>query len=89
MFDILYGDVHVARLFKEERWRITLRSGVQIGSDLGALIDILAMIADRMAQSDPALAADSAALRRLAVLLGGEGNPTGSVHWGADDEASG
>src|SRR5690606_34710810 len=50
VFDICYGEDHVARLYKERgEWRVVLRPTAQLSTDLASLLHVLDMVARRMA----------------------------------------
>jgi hypothetical protein len=50
VFDICCGETHVARLHRDGgEWRVVLRPGVQIASDLASLLHVLDMVGRRMA----------------------------------------
>ncbi len=58
VFDVGYGDMHVARLYYDRgRWAVTLRPTGQITCELSSLLNILSMIGDRLQALDTASAA--------------------------------
>lgn len=58
VFDVCYGDMHVARLyFDRGRWAVTLRPTSQITCELTSLLNVLVMIGDRLQALDTASAA--------------------------------
>jgi hypothetical protein len=50
VFDICCGELHVARIHKERgEWRVVLRPGAQLTTDLASLLHVLDMVGKRMA----------------------------------------
>lgn len=58
VFDICHGEDHVARVWRDRgAWKLVVRPSRQITGDLTELLQILAMIADRMRALETASAA--------------------------------
>jgi len=56
VFDVCYGEVHVARLMKTgDAWRITLRNTPEISTDLASLMAVLNVMSERLKSSDGSL----------------------------------
>lgn len=103
VFDLMHGDRHMARVWKEGgRWQLVLRPQSQVTTDLESLLQVLAMIADRMrAFEEQRLSASGgapdarnqvadagAAIGRLLGALSAGSNSADAVRWGALDEAA-
>ncbi len=49
VFDICYGDVHVARLLKDrDGWRLVFRRSPEISTNLQDFMNVLQMVQDRI-----------------------------------------
>lgn len=56
VFDVCYGEVHVARLMKTDgSWRVTLRNTPEISTDLASLVAVLNVMAQRLKDSGGSL----------------------------------
>jgi hypothetical protein len=53
VFDICYGDVHVARLMKDrDGWRLLFRRSPEISTSLEEFMDVLRMVQDRIRMAE-------------------------------------